>query len=71
MIGQAEMIKAQADLMDKEIDKFNAETTRIKAAAEIKGIEARAAKDRADAEAQEIENDAVESGIVEIIQING
>ena len=71
MIGQAEMIKAKADLMDKEIDKFNAETTRVKAVAEIKGIEARAAKDRADAEAQEIENDAVESGIAELIQVNG
>ena len=30
MIGQAEMMKGQAALLDKEVDKFNAETNRMK-----------------------------------------
>lgn len=44
---------------------------KAKKEADIRAVEAKTEKDLAEAEAQEIENDAVETGVTEILQANG
>jgi hypothetical protein len=77
--AQTKQATAQADIQIKtkqiEIDAFNAETSRFEAQvkhaeamANIKGKGAAAAKALAEAEAQDIENTAVESGIMNLVE---
>jgi hypothetical protein len=77
--AQTKQATAQADIQIKtkqiEIDAFNAETNRFEAQvkhaeamANIKGKGAQAAKALAEAEAQDIENDAVTSGVMDLVE---
>lgn len=77
--AQTKQAQVQTDIQLKlkqiEIDTYNAETKRLeaqiaqaKAMADMKATGAKAAKDLADAEAQDIENDAVMSGISSLIE---
>ena len=77
--AQTKQASTQADIQIKtkqiEIDAFNAETQRFEAQvkhaqamADIKGKGASAAKALAEAEAQDIENDAVTSGVMDLVE---
>ena len=77
--AQTKQAQVQADIQLKlkqiEIDTYNAETKRLeaqiaqaKAMADMKATGAKAAKDLADAEAQDIENDAVLSGVTRLVE---
>jgi molybdopterin-biosynthesis enzyme MoeA-like protein len=56
------------DAYEAETDRFKADISRGTALAEIKGKGALAAKALSEAEAQDIENDAVKSGILSIVE---
>lgn len=70
--------KVEQGRSEIEVRRFEAETKRIEAAvkaeevgANIQGIVARAAKDLSEAEAQDIENAATESGIMQLVEEMG
>lgn len=81
--AQTKQSQVQMDAQNKQaqnkIDAFNAETKRLEAQiefekvkGELKGTGAKAALDLANAEAQDLENDAVQSGVMELVDsING
>ena len=56
MIGQAEMMKGQAALLDKEVDKFNAETNRMKVMVEAEKAGVDIAKTEVETFGKQIEN---------------
>jgi len=65
----------QIKSFEAETDRYKADIDRAKALSEIQGNQAQAAKLLAEAEAQDIENDLVSSGVQDLIQkaskING
>jgi len=72
---QESQAQIQQKMQELEVKRFEAETKRIeimvqaeKVGADVKGIMARASKDLADAEAQDIENSATEAGIMKLVE---
>lgn len=60
--------KVEIDAFNAETDRMRAEVERARAAAEVQGKGAQAAKHLAEAEAQDIENTAVVTGVMDLAQ---
>jgi hypothetical protein len=56
LIGQAEIMKGQAALLDKEVDKFNAETNRMKVMVEAEEVGVDITKTEVETFGKQIEN---------------